>query len=183
MNCCKLFATVSPVFADTAYGFHDAAESSHASEFRHPVEDIEPAEVLGWDEMQKALAVIFGWITEPHVRPGIAPDSQRGGTYTVHEYICPKKLGMRSAAMIYAMRPDLFPGETFESLALKTGVTKQGFAKHVSSFRTTFGLQTRVMRSPVARENMRTAATQSHVRRKQIGAYLPMFNTALGASL
>ena len=143
--------------ADGFHGFHDAADDSRASEFRHPVEDIEPLPESPSAEWSHALGILFGWITEPHVRSCGAPDARR-----LHAYVCPRKLGMRTAALIYSLRPDLFPGETAVSLAKKIGVTKQAFAKHVRAFRVTFDLQTRVMRSPAAREAMKQAALKWH---------------------
>lgn len=154
------------MLAETADGFqdfHDAADDSRASEFRHPVEDIEPLPESPSAEWGLALAVIFGWLTEPYFRNVPA---KGGPGRRVCCCVSPKKLGMRTAALIYSLRPDLFPGETALSLARKVGVTKQAFAKHVRAFRDKFKLQTRVMRSPAAREAMRAGAIRSHAKRK-----------------
>lgn len=143
--------------------FHDAALDSRASEFRHPVEDMEPLPESKSEEWGLALSCLFGWLTEPYFRN--VP--QKGGKG--RKVICcvsPKKLGMRTAALIYSLRPDLFPGETAVSLAAKVGVTKQAFAKHVRAFRDRFKLRTRTMRSEDAREAMRRAAIKSHRERK-----------------
>lgn len=148
-------------------GFYDAADSSHASYEAHPVESLEPLPSPASEKFGSALAVLFRWMTHPHVRDCSGLKVGKGtGTRRVVETICPRKLGMRTAAMIYSLRPDLFPGETAVSLAKKIGVTKQAFAKHVRAFRVTFDLQTRVMRSPAAREAMKQAALKWHRERR-----------------
>lgn len=147
-------------------GFHDAADSSHASYEAHPVESLEPLPAPDSERYGSALAVMFRWMTEPMKRPGAASGNFGGGG-GMSAYVCPRKLGMRTAAMIYSLRPDLFPGETAMSLAKKIGVSKQAFAKHVRAFRTAFDLQTRVMRSPAAREAMKQAALKWHRERKE----------------
>lgn len=126
---------------------------------------MEPEPRRASEEYAHALGILFGWLTEPHVRSVNAAGTGR----RLHSYVCPRKLGMRTAALIYSMRPDLFPGETFESLAAKIGVTKQAFAKHVRAFREAFAIQTRVMRSPAAREAMKQAALKWHRERKTKG--------------
>lgn len=143
--------------------FHDVAESSLASEFRHPVEDIEPLPESQSAEWGLALSCIFGWLTEPYFRN---VPLKGGQTRRIVAVVSPKKLGMRTAALIYSLRPDLFPGETALSLSKKIGVTKQAFAKHVRAFRDKFQLRTRTMRSPAACEAMRQSALKSHRERK-----------------
>lgn len=153
---------ISAEAADGFQHFHDAADDTRASEFRHPVEDMEPLPESKSSEWGLALSLIFGWLTEPHFRPVNA----KGGGRRIHAYVCPRKLGLRTAALIYSLRPDLFPGETAVSLAAKVGVTKQAFAKHVRAFREKFNLRTRTMRSDAAREAMRQAALAGHAKRK-----------------
>lgn len=127
---------------------------------------MEPEPTRASEEYAHALGIIFGWLTAPHVRSVQAPGGKQGQARQLHSYVCPRKLGMRTAALIYSLRPDLFPGETFKSLAGKIGVSKQGFSKHVRAFRVTFDLQTRVMRSPAARAAMQQAALKWHRERK-----------------
>lgn len=152
--------------ADGFHHFHDPAENHRASEFRHPVEDMEPDPANPSEEYASALSVIFDWLTAPHVRSVQASGGPQGKARKLHAYVCPRKLGMRTAALIYSLRPGLFPGETAVSLAAKIGVTKQAFAKHVRAFRERFKLKTRVMRSDAAREAMRKAAFAGHAKRK-----------------
>ena len=147
---------------DGFHSFHDPAADSRASEFTHPMEVMEPLPESKSAEWGLALSVIFGWLTEPYFRNVPA----KGGGRRICCCVSPKKLGMRTAALIYSLRPDLFPGETAVSLSAKIGVTKQAFAKHVRSFRDRFKLQTRTMRSYEARETMRAAAVKSHRERK-----------------
>ena len=149
--------------ADGFQNFHDAADDSRASEFRHPVEDMEPLPESRSAEWGLALSCIFGWLTEPYFRN--VPLKGCSGRRVV-AVVSPRKLGMRTAALIYSLRPDLFPGETAVSLAAKVGVTKQAFAKHVSAFRVKFRLQTRTMRSDAAREAMKQAAIKWHRRKR-----------------
>jgi hypothetical protein len=140
---------------------HDAADDPRASYSPHPVDEIEPLPDSKAGEWGLALSLLFGWLTEPYFRN--VP--QRGGGRKVICCVSVKKLGLRTAALIYSLRPDLLPGETASSLADKCGVTKQAFAKHVRSFRDRFKLKTRTMRSDDAREAMRRAAIASHARR------------------
>lgn len=154
------------IFTDATDGFqhfHDAADDSSASEFRHPVDGMEPLPESKSSEWGLALSCIFGWLTEPYFRN---VPIKGGSGRRVIAVVSPRKLGMRTAALIYSLRPDLFPGETAVSLAAKVGVTKQAFAKHVSAFRVKFRLQTRTMRSDAAREAMKQAALKWHRERK-----------------
>ena len=128
---------------------------------------MEPLPVLFNEDFTRALQRMFAWMTEPHVRNCAGLNGGKGeGTSRVVESICPRKLGMRSAAMIYSLRPDLFPGETSVSLSRKIGVTKAAFSKHVRAFRCAFGIQTRTMRSDAAREAMRLGAFAGHAKRR-----------------
>ena len=158
---------MGPVITTTAddgfHTFHDAADGPAASEFRHPVEDMEPLPESKSAEWGLALSVIFGWLTEPYFQ---SVPAKGGVGRRVVCRVSPKKLGMRTAALIYSLRPDLLPGETAVSLSAKIGVTKQAFAKHVRSFRDRFKIKTRVMRSDAAREAMRKAAFAGHAKRR-----------------
>lgn len=155
-------AVISTEADDGFQHFHDAADDSRASEFRHPVEDLEPLPESNSAEWGLALSMLFGWLTEPYFRPVNA----KGGGRRTHCYVCPRKLGLRTAALIYSLRPDLLPGETAVSLSNKLGITKQAFAKHVRSFREKFKLRTRVMRSDPARAKMKAAMLKSWEKRK-----------------
>lgn len=140
--------------------FHDIADSPLASYERHPVEDMEPVTP---DETNKLRPLLF-WIAEP-MRRTVPVGTGHKSAKPVARY-CGSKLGIRSAVLVYCLAPDLFPGETMETLSRKHGFTKQAFSKHVRSFFETFGIQTRVMRSKDARESMRRAAIRSHARRR-----------------
>ena len=150
--------------ADGFQHFHDAADDPRAAEFTHPVEAMEPLPESKSAEWGLALSCIFGWLTEPYFRN--VPLKGEPGKRRVVCCVSPRKLGMRTAALIYSLRPDLLPGESAASLAQKVGVTKQAFAKHVRAFSVRFKLKTRTMRSDDAREAMRQAAIASHSRRK-----------------
>ena len=141
---------------------HDAADDPRASYSPHPVDEMEPLPDSKAGEWGLALSLLFGWLTEPYFRN--VPKC--GGGRQVICCVSVKKLGLRTASLIYSLRPDLLPGETATSLAEKCGVTKQAFAKHVSSFRDRFKLKTRTMRSDDAREAMRRAALAGHAKRR-----------------
>lgn len=157
----------SGVFNEVADGFqhfHDAADDPRAADFTHPVDSMEPLPESKSAEWSLALSCIFGWLTEPYFRN--VPLKGEPGKRRVVCCVSPRKLGMRTAALIYSLRPDLLPGESSASLAGKVGVTKQAFAKHVRAFRERFKLKTRTMRSDAAREAMRKAALAGHAKRR-----------------
>lgn len=158
-----------PEPSDGFQDFHDPASDHHASYSAHPMDSMEPVETLFNEDFTRALQAIFQWLTAPHVRHchGLKVGGKAAPGRRVVETVCPRKLGMRTAALIYSLRPDLFPGETSVSLSRKIKVTKAAFSKHVRAFREDFGLQTRTMRSVAAREAMRRGAFAGHAKRKQ----------------
>ena len=123
--------------------FADLADSRLACYSRHPVEDIEP-EPTRSDEIAAAaelLQRVMAWAADAR---SIV------------------QMGQRMYVMLYVLRPSLIEAMTLEQIGEQSQVTRQAIDKLVISFRDTFDIQSRPMKSNNTRNRCRQAQLNRH---------------------
>lgn len=125
----------------------DAAEMSAASYERHPVEDIEPLPPPD-DRTADAIGRILRWL-------GANLELDRN----------PALLGVKTAALLYIVRPDMLDGRPASEIAARLGASKQGFNKQLRSFLRWTGYRGRHLRTPEVRAHAAEIMRASHARR------------------
>lgn len=123
-----------------AGGFSDIANSSAASYYSHPIDEIEPIERnQDLEALGRALAPVLVWCAEAKSLVS---------------------MGQRMWVFLYVVRPDLINGQTLDQFGSMDNKTRQAIDKIVQNFQGTFNIKGRNMRS----SETRLACQKSHLK-------------------